>query len=158
MSMNPVGDSIKPPAIGMMIAGIINLIVTMLTIATNLYRLASGGLEAPTSGTEAERVGFYVGFYGVLGIAILSLIVSPLIIVGALRMMNAQNYGLAKTASILTIIPFTSYCCLIGVPIGIWALVTLNKTEVKHYFQGGGGPPMGYPPQQYPPFQGPPYS
>jgi hypothetical protein len=38
-------------------------------------------------------------------------------------------------ASILAMIPcFTSCCCLVGLPIGIYALVVLNKPEVKSAF------------------------
>ena len=38
-------------------------------------------------------------------------------------------------ASILAMIPCLSPCCLIGLPIGIWALVILMKPEVKAAFK-----------------------
>ena len=31
-------------------------------------------------------------------------------------------------------VPCISPCCLVGLPIGIWALVVLNKPEVKGSF------------------------
>jgi hypothetical protein len=31
-------------------------------------------------------------------------------------------------------VPCISPCCLVGLPIGIWALVVLNKPEVKSSF------------------------
>jgi hypothetical protein len=54
---------------------------------------------------------------------------------GALQMRNLKNYGLSMAAAILVMLPCGSYCCCcIGIPIGIWALVTLNKPEVKSAF------------------------
>ena len=38
------------------------------------------------------------------------------------------------TASILAVVPCVSPCCLVGLPIGIWALVVLSKPEVKSQF------------------------
>lgn len=77
-----------------------------------------------------------LGAMGSLGIAssVLGLVVSGLIIFGAIKMKNLQSFGLAMTAAILSLIPcFGCYC--FGIPVGIWALVVLNKTEVKAAFQ-----------------------
>jgi len=37
-------------------------------------------------------------------------------------------------ASILAMVPCISPCCLLGIPIGIWALVVLMKPEVQQAF------------------------
>lgn len=49
-------------------------------------------------------------------------------------MKQLQKWTLAVTASILAMIPCLGPCCLIGIPIGIWALVVLFKPEVKSAF------------------------
>ena len=36
-----------------------------------------------------------------------------------------------------------SVCCLLGLPMGIWALIVLLDNDVKQVFNGG-GPPGGY--------------
>jgi hypothetical protein len=59
----------------------------------------------------------------------LSLVAAPMIIYGAVKMLNGSSYGWAKASSILAIIPFTSCCFLIGAPIGIWALVVLSNPK-----------------------------
>jgi hypothetical protein len=38
------------------------------------------------------------------------------------------------TAAILAMIPCLSSCCIVGLPLGIWALVVLSKPEVKSEF------------------------
>jgi hypothetical protein len=58
-----------------------------------------------------------------------------LILVGAISMLNLKRYPLAITASVLSMIPATSGCCLLGLPIGIWALVTLSRPGVSAAFR-----------------------
>ena len=47
-----------------------------------------------------------------------------------------------------------SGCCLLGLPIGIWAIIVLIDSDVKRAFNGGaggyGGPAGGYD-TDYPP-------
>ena len=65
---------------------------------------------------------------------LLVLITSGVVIFGALKMRNLQSHGLAMAASIIAIIPCFGPCCCIGIPAGIWALVVINKPEVKSAF------------------------
>jgi hypothetical protein len=80
---------------------------------------------------------------------LLSLFTAPVIIYGAAKMSNGSSYSWAKAASILAIIPFTSFCFLIGAPIGIWALLVLSKPEVKMFYGRGGANYEPPPPPQY---------
>ena len=68
--------------------------------------------------------------------SILGLALGGLVLFGALQMKKLENWGLALTASILSMIPCCSgVCCIIGLPIGIWALTILNKAEIKQHYQ-----------------------
>ena len=60
--------------------------------------------------------------------------VGAFVLFAAMKMKNLESHGLAIAASILSIIPCCSPCCCIGIPLGIWALVVLNKSDVKDYF------------------------
>jgi hypothetical protein len=61
--------------------------------------------------------------------------ISALIVYGAIKMMQMQSWGLAMTAAILAVIPcVSSPCCVVGIPFGIWALVVLQRPEVKEAF------------------------
>ena len=66
------------------------------------------------------------GIGGVIGI-----LLSGLIFIGAMKMKKLESHGLAVAASIVAMIPCLSPCCLLGLPIGIWAAVVLFKPEVK---------------------------
>jgi len=89
--------------------------------------------------------------FGTYGMAFLSLVLAPLVIYGAVQMMGGRKYGLSKAAAIVSILPLTSCCFLVGIPIGIWALVVLGKPDVKAFFKGEQNPGIFNPPQ--PPVQ-----
>ncbi|HKB41956.1 MAG TPA: hypothetical protein VKD72_36350, partial [Gemmataceae bacterium] len=57
-------------------------------------------------------------------------------LLGGIRMAQTRSYGLAMTGAILAAIPFLSPlgCCLIGVAVGIWALVVLFNSDVQAAF------------------------
>ncbi len=58
---------------------------------------------------------------------------SILVLVGAIRMKQLQNLGLARAACIVGLLPCNG-CCLLTLPFGIWGLVVLARPEVQRYF------------------------
>jgi len=126
---------LKAPAIALIVAGALNAVIGLLTVLSGLLRLSgiNGRETLPTN--EAERFGFYVGTFIAYGGGVLGLLAAPVIIYGAIQMLKGNKYGLAKTAAILAIVPLTSCCFLLGIPVGIWALIVLAKPEVKAIFQ-----------------------
>lgn len=99
-------------------------------------------MSRPTPGPDIKSImqlqsTFFQGFAAVgMAFSVIGLLSNALIIFGAISMMNVQRYGLAITAAILTMLPFTSWCCLIGLPVGIWALVALTRPGVSEAFRG----------------------
>ena len=70
------------------------------------------------------------GDYAQIGFSVLT---NGLMLVGAMKMRRLEGFGLSATAAILGILPCT--CCCLGLPFGIWALVVMNKPEVKEHFR-----------------------
>ena len=87
---------------------------------------------------EAVFQKIIVAAQGPLAIAnsIFELAVSVLILTGAIKMLSLRGYGFAFAAAILATVPCLTPCIgyLLGVAFGIWALVVLNKPEVKTHF------------------------
>ena len=135
------GD-LKGPGIALIVTSILNAAVAFIELVSGLVRLAQGDLDQPIA-DEAERIGFYIGTVVAYGVGVLSLIVSPLILAGGIAMVRGKSEGLIRTAAILSMVPFTSCCCIVGIPVGIWALITLKKPEVQQYFRGPTPPPAG---------------
>jgi hypothetical protein len=126
-------DLVSGPAIGLIVTAALGFLATIIGVAWNILG-AGMGMNQPGMDPEMQR--FVTMFSGTMGVisGILGFVVSGLILFGALKMKKCQSYGWAMTASILAVIPCVSPCCLVGIPIGIWALIVLSKPEVKAQF------------------------
>jgi len=76
---------------------------------------------------------FSGGMNAVLGA--LEVIIGIIIIVGALKMKRLESYGFAMAAAVLSMIPYLSPCCCLGLPFGIWAIVVLSDGQVRAAFR-----------------------
>jgi hypothetical protein len=56
------------------------------------------------------------------------------VLYGAFCLHRMTSHSAAMTAAIISCIPICSPCLVLGIPFGIWALVVLNKPEVKKAF------------------------
>ncbi len=53
---------------------------------------------------------------------------------GAISMLSLKRWGFCIAGAIALIVPCSGCCCCLGLISGIWALVVLNKTEVRSAF------------------------
>jgi hypothetical protein len=123
-------SKVSGPATGLMVAGGINILVSLFSLVMNLMGVGMGAAEG---GDEAAFAMLGGGMGMVL--AVIGLVVAVVIIMGAMKMKNLESYGFAMTASVLAMIPCLSSCCIVGLPLGIWALITLNNPGVKASFR-----------------------
>jgi serine/threonine protein kinase/protein involved in polysaccharide export with SLBB domain len=126
----PTGDAamieqarqqVRGPAIGLLVTGILNWVVLVPVLAILVPVLMAS--KRVTSSADSLLI-----FVPVL----LIIAASVLLIVAALKMKRLQGHGLAVAASILAMIVSPSN--LIGLPIGIWALVVLTQRDVRAAF------------------------
>ena len=54
---------------------------------------------------------------------------------GGLNLMKLDAYGLVRTGSITAMVPCVSLCLILGIPIGVWALVTSSSPDVRAAFR-----------------------
>ena len=140
-------QKLRGPAIGLIIAGSLNGMIGLLALLGGLMRLSGIGGRESLPVEDAERIGYMTSTVVTYAMSLLSLLLAPVIIYGAVQMMKAKNYKAVRIAAILVIIPFTSCCFLVGIPMGIWALVILGKPEVKAAFNSHAWVGNNYPPQ-----------
>jgi hypothetical protein len=123
-------ELVKGPAIGLIVTAILGGLVQILSLILNL---AGASFLASSQMPKEAWANMFSGTIGVVS-SIIGILVSGLILFGGIKMQKLESYGLAMTVSIIAMIPCFSPCCLIGLPIGIWALVVLSKPEVKGAF------------------------
>lgn len=116
------GDEVKAPAIALMVVSILALVLGSAGLIFDVFLIAVQGV------TTIEII--VRSLWGVL-----LLISAAFVLFGAIKMKNKTDYGVAKAAAIVAIIPFVGPCCLIGIPFGIWAVVVLSKPHVKAAFR-----------------------
>lgn len=140
-------QKLRAPAIGLIVAGSLNGATGLIALLSGLMRLTGIVGKETLPSDQAEKMGYMAGTIVPYMISFISLVLAPVIIYGAVRMMQGKQPGLAKIAAILAIIPVTSCCFVIGIPVGIWSLIVLAKPEVQAVFSGEAPSGMGYPPQ-----------
>jgi hypothetical protein len=128
-------QAVKGPALALKITAIIGLVLVVLGLAVNILTLTGTDFGLRQLG-DAQFQKMFNNLSGGLGIIqnIIGAAVGVLVLLGATKMGALQNHSFALTISILAMLPCISPCCLLGLPFGIWALVVLNKPEVKSQF------------------------
>lgn len=122
---------VNAPAIALLVTAIVGAFICLLGLLANLFGMGFGGM--PDFGGDERLAMFLSGGIGT-AVNLLGLLVAALVLFGAMRMRQLRSWGLAMTVSILAMIPCVSPCCVLGLPIGIWALVILLRPEVKSAF------------------------
>jgi hypothetical protein len=117
-----VASLVNPPAISLMVIGGLGLAYGVLAVVVNL-----SGLNAGQFKNAAQQTG------GVIG-AFLCLIWGAVVLMGGLKMKSLTSWGSALTGVIFAMLPCNP-CCLLGLPFGIWALVVMQRPEVKEAFR-----------------------
>lgn len=131
-----VNEKVNGPGLALMITGIlmvvgqlIGLIFQAITAIPSAISLVNAGAGADawisfvTSqgiGVISSLVGFFVGF---------------IVAFGGSRLRALRSPGMVYAGAALAIIPCCSgYCCCIGLPVGIWAIMTMQDEKVKAAF------------------------
>jgi hypothetical protein len=121
--------------------GIFLLITGIIGILNGLASFAGGGIGRSLARfAQDQKMAEMLaksggGASGIIS-GVIVLAASALVIFGAIKMRQLQSWGLAMAASIVALLPCLGPCCCVGLPVGIWCLVILNKPEVKSAFQG----------------------
>jgi hypothetical protein len=73
-----------------------------------------------------------------MGFGVISLALSAFVTYAGWQMRQLRGWGLSMAGAIAAIIP-CSGCCILGLPIGIWAIVVLIDADIKRAFNEGTG-------------------
>ncbi len=152
-----VKGRVVTPAVVMLVLSGLNLLLVLLSLV-----LILAGVRQPDPDVPETIQQFQTGPPAVI-LHLVFVVVDALILTGSAFMLQMKNWGLAMMAAILSMINIAGCCCVVGLPVGIWAAVVLSAPEVKAAFQAnartssgyrppGGGYPPGGPQQPMPPY------
>ena len=123
-------QQVAGPAIGLLVTAGLGLVANLVGLIWYVMGQPLGRLPAELGDEVLQKLMELSTVLGVFG-SLLGLAISLLVGYGALQMLKLRSYGWSLAASVLALIPCTSPCCFLGLPIGIWALVVLSRPEVK---------------------------
>lgn len=129
-------QKIQGPAIGLLVVGILGLLLSLVGFVMNLLGTGLSGLSALGDDQLAGAANMFSGGLGML-FSVIGFCTSAFITWGAMQMKDLRNRTLSMAAAIVAMVPCITPCCLflLGLPLGIWALITLNDPAVKGAFR-----------------------
>ena len=126
---------ILAPAVGLMIVAGLKLI--SIPLALMMFMAVPGWLAA--------ILGFGWMFGGMvtgIGFVLFRLVPALLILYGGYQMFRLRSHSWGIAAGILSILS----CSLLGLGVGIWALIILGRSDVQSWFAAGPAPRSAVPP------------
>lgn len=120
---------VSGPATGLIVTGVLGMALHVLLVFDNLMNIGLFAL-----GDRPREIPFEITPQIAVIAGAVGIVLSIVVLLGAVKMKNLENYGLAMTASIIALVPCTSPFCLLGFPFGIWALVVLCDEPVRAAF------------------------
>jgi hypothetical protein len=117
---------IRIPAAGLMLFGALNLVLVAMYALGSVVQLEEQGLDPVLD--DLRELGPTI----LTGMA-LSIPIGVLAIVAGRRMLDLTGYRLAVTAGIASLLP-CSLTFPLGVIVGVWALIVLNRDDVRTTF------------------------
>ena len=129
----PVEFQVRGPASWLMGISAFSVICLVALIAFNL--LAILRLDAPDAAVMGQSTSNRETVLLRLIIEVGLLVVHAMIFFGAYSMSRMRNFGFARAAAMLAVLPGISPCVVLGIPIALSALSTLGRPEVKAAFK-----------------------
>ncbi len=115
------------PAAGLLVAGGINCLAAVGLVLATVFSLLAKGFSG-----ELVTFGFLPGAVQVI-IVVATVAYAVVVLLGGWNLMQLRSHRLAWVGSLLALFPF-SPGSVVGLPMGIWALVVMRKQEVKAAF------------------------
>jgi len=138
-----VHSKVKAPATTLMVLAVLGLLYSLFSILTSAFsgeanRQILEGLREALSQSGQELPPFVESLFNSasdigVALAILNAAAWVFVLFGALRMRQLRSRSLCVAAAVLALAP-TQCCCGLGIAVGIWALVVLNRADVRQSF------------------------
>ena len=118
-------DQVRGPATGLLVAGALAVLAALTLVPASWFVVPK---------VWHVRESFYVPFvFGGMAYMALACLLGVLMILGGLSLKRLQSRWLALSGAVVAVLPWTP-AWLLGLPMGIWALVVLTGKEVRAAF------------------------
>lgn len=131
-----VEGKVGPPGIALIVFGILALLLNLVGAAFQALGAVSQIMILLDSSAGTDQ---WVAWFTSQGISLIIMlggfIWSIIIILAGARLRSARSAGLVYAGSVMAMLPCcVSYCCCLGLPLGVWAIMTMQDEQVKAAF------------------------
>lgn len=140
-SREAVLAQVKPAAICMIVYGALSLLLSLWSVVSKfIWPQGQGTPELPPNTPEWVRsivqAQTNMPAAAQWALILLSVVMSGVILQGGLKFLKLESRGLVLASAIIAILSCcTSCCCGLGIPLGIWTLTLINKSEIQSEFR-----------------------
>jgi len=131
-----VEEKVKGPGIALLVVGILTLLANLVGLLFRLIGSIASIIDGISNGYGMEFWGPFLGSTGwQILLSIIGFFTSFVIIMAGSRLRSLRSPGLIYAGAILAALPCcSSWCCCVGLPIGVWVIVTMQDEQVKAAF------------------------
>lgn len=130
-----IQGQLRLPAYGLIGTAVLGLVFQCVSCIASVVAAANGRDLEEAVESIIEYKEHALSFYLTCPSLACSTPLGVVMAFGAIRMLSLRSHGLAMVSCILAMVPCLSPCCVLGLPVGIWAAVVLNRAEVKAAFE-----------------------
>lgn len=136
-----VQSKVGPPGIALAILGVVCILANMLGATFQLIGAIATIMDLVNSSAPVEAwVAWFTGQGYQIVMLCISAVISFVVLFAGLRLRSARSAPLVYLGAILAMLPCCGVgvpCCCFGLPLGIWAIVTMQDDQVKAAFAEG---------------------
>jgi predicted Zn finger-like uncharacterized protein len=124
-------------------AGILLIFAGSLSIVAGLWNMANWLLQPAKMMEDATKFEEFFGplppqealQFGALLAGILTSAIALSLVVAGIQMIRLKMYPVCIAGSVLAMLNCCNPCCVFSLPLGLWSLIVLVKTDVRAAFQ-----------------------
>ncbi|MCA9204393.1 MAG: hypothetical protein R3C99_10620 [Pirellulaceae bacterium] len=114
-------EKVRGPATALIVFAVLGMVM----VGVQILLIVVGAANEGDPDVVFELIGGGIG-------GLISIVADVVIIIGANKMKRLENYGLAMTAAVLSLL---CNCGCLSLPFAIWAIVVLSDAQVKAAFR-----------------------
>lgn len=130
-------QELKTPGLLMVVYGGVSLVTILTSVVADLFRKEGDPLqqlppETPEFFRRILEMQASIPPWVHWTQALVALVMAACITFGGVKLMQGRSRKWAMTGAILSIFPcLGGCCCLLGIPLGIWVLVLIQKPHIR---------------------------
>lgn len=131
-----VQNKVNAPGLALAVFGGVCILLNLISGAFQLLSAITSIMSLVTSDVGMEAwVAFGMSQGWTIVLALIAFASSFVVLFAGMRLRQARSPGLVYAGSIFAMLPCcVSGCCCLGLPLGIWAIVTMQDEQVKVAF------------------------